>query len=182
MLIISCDQSEKNDAGFAVVDTSLPPAKQILYTYCERYRYIDDKGKDRPIPLADTRWRCMRFAKVLQDLLKAYPPDVVVTELVRAYHHGTSNKHTIAALSEIQGAINLIVRKPIPIAKINTGSWQAIMLSPKRGDDRKALSVRLFLQYYKKSVTEHEADAGWLALSYPLLQDNPNENIITILR
>lgn len=180
MIVLGIDQAEKGATGFAIIDLSLSAPQNLLYTYLETYEYLNEFGKVKKIPMRDARTRCLRFAATLAKILKEYKPDVVCTEIVRAYHQNITNTNTIAALSEIQGVMFVVVRqkdKPVPIYRFNTSSWQSVMLSPKKHDDRKALSVKYAQALYHQEFSEHVADAIFIALAYPILKDNPNENI-----
>jgi hypothetical protein len=165
--LLGIDQSQKGDAGFAVV--SLGEGQPvILHTFLEEYKKVDGYHN---IPKTDTRWRCRRFYNVVRKLIIEYKPDICVTEIVRAFQGGKPDPFTIMRLSEIQGAMNLAVPKDIPLYRWNTSSWQAVILHPKQKDDRKVLSVALAKKLYGLDVSEHEADAIHMCVAYPFLKD-----------
>src|SRR5256885_6200461 len=101
MRVLGIDQAMDNKCGFAVVDD-----QGVVYTYMETYKGIKH---------GCTRQRCYRFGAVLQTIYNTYKPDAVVTEMVRAFHQGQVNKHTISALSQLQGVINVVIPQPVPV-------------------------------------------------------------------
>ena len=179
-IVLGVDQSEGGNAGFAVVDLELSPPNNLVYTYLEEYRYTDKDGKEHRIPKSDKRTRCVRFALTLQRIIREYPPNALCTEIVRAYHHGQNNADTIAALSRIE-AVMFLVAKHVDIYEFNTASWQALFLKPKRGDNRKVLSIQAVKQYYGLAIPEHVCDAIWIASAFPYLKDNPSIHITEVL-
>lgn len=164
-------------AGFALVNLDGP---RVICTHLELYKVKD--GERSIIPKSDTRWRCVRFASLVQKFFKDYAPDVVVTELVRAYHHDRTNTNTISALSEIQGALNLVIPRTTPIYKFNTSSWQSCVFQPKLKDDKKQKSVDHVKALFNLDLSSHEADAINMCLAYPVLSlkagDKKNKFIV----
>src|SRR6266571_1854446 len=115
--ILAIDQALTGKCGFAVVTDS----GDIIYTHLEDYKGIA-KG--------DVRGRCYRFGFVLQNLINQYSINVVVTEIVRAFHYGKTNATTISLLSQLQGVMNVVVPRKIPVYLVNTRSWQSVILAP----------------------------------------------------
>jgi len=185
MIALGIDQSMEGVAGFAVIDLE---ANTILHTRIETYAQDRNKNlvdRTKRIPKNDIRWRCTRFAIIVQELIKTWVPDIVITELVRTYHQGYRDPVVVASLSAIYGALCLVVQKPIPIVSENTGTWQSAILHPRKGQDRKALSRAFVLKYYGLTVTEHEADAICMCRAYPILLNDHavmnNKDCIRIL-
>lgn len=184
MRILGIDQSMDGNAGFALVDLD---AQTVICTHLELYKIKD--GQRPIIPKHDTRWRCVRFAALVQRLLKDYAPDIVVTELVRAFHQDKTNTNTISALSEIQGALNVVVPRTTPLYKFNTSSWQAVVLRwcylhdpgvPKK-DKVKQKSIDHVKLVFGLDLSSHEADAINMCLAYPILSlkaDDPANKYI----
>lgn len=173
MIVLGVDQSEAGQAGFAVLDLSVKPQPALLHTYLETYKLQDGYHN-----VQGTRKRNRRFAKVLQRLILGYSPVVVVTEQVRAFHHGKVNANTIRRLAEMQGILHVLVPAAIPIVCIDTQAWQRVMLAPKRGDDCKQLSVALVKWEYGIEASEHICDAIHMARAYLALKDVPGKVIV----
>ena len=168
MRVLGIDQAMDNKCGFAVVDD-----QGVVYTYMETYKGIKH---------GCTRQRCYRFGAVLQTIYNTYKPDAVVTEMVRAFHQGQVNKHTISALSQLQGVINVVIPQPVPVYIVNTGSWQAQMLAPKRtGIDVKTLSAMYVQDKYGLDVPHHVSDAINMALYLQLMENQLRRHVLELV-
>jgi hypothetical protein len=175
-IALGVDAAMEGIAGFAVVDME---RVCILYSCIETYALDRTKNLEKSttrIPKQDDRARAVRFALVLQEIVVRWNPDVVVTELIRTYHGGRRNPVVVASLSISYTAICLVVKKPTPIVAINTGTWQAAILPQGYSKDTKGFSIARVQQYYKCTLTEHQADAVNMCDAHQLVLDNPEVN------
>jgi len=172
MKILSIDQALDGKCGFALLEE-----EKIVFTHLEEYKGIA-KGK--------VRQRCYRFAVVLQQFVKTYDPDCLVTEIVRAYHQGMTNTNTVAALSQLQGVMNVVVPKDKPIYLVNTSSWQAGMIRARRTrgqskPDMKVLSAELIKTVYRMDVSHHIADAINMGIYVQRVKYELRKNVLEVL-
>lgn len=150
--ILSIDQALDGKAAFVVFSGG-----DILYTHLETYAGIEHQ---------QDRLRCYRFGQVVQTIFKKFPGiEMVITELVRTYNYGRIYANPIKNLSMIQGVLNVVVNKDIPIYLVDVGNWQQAVLTiarRKKGEpkiDRKKLSVAHVKEKYDVLYSHHICDA-----------------------